>query len=171
MRRNRSTVLIFVSFALLLSTARFHAAIPSSPEQRAIDFNDAAAWKGVNATALADRGDWFAYRLSPQEGDSTVTIRQTNGITEYKFSIGEIAAGGAPGGPAGGPIGGGGAALAISSDSKYAAFTMFPSHAEAAQRAPLRAFRLQAAAPRWRFRATRNMPRSQCFLRTPKRRN
>jgi hypothetical protein len=123
--------LIFFSLALLLNTARFRAAIPASPEQRAIDFNDAAAWKGVNATALADRGDWFAYRLSPQEGDSSITIRETNGIKEYKFSIGEIpAAAGGP--PAGGPVGGG-AALAISSDSKYAAFTMFPSHAEAAQ--------------------------------------
>jgi dienelactone hydrolase len=132
MRRNRSTILIFLSLALLLSTARFHAAIAANPEQRTIDFNDAAAWKGVNATALADRGDWFAYRLSPQEGDSNVTIRQTNGIKEYKFSIGEIAAGGAAAAPAAGPVGGG-AALAISSDSKYAAFTMFPSHAEAAQ--------------------------------------
>ncbi|HEY4840188.1 MAG TPA: hypothetical protein VIH72_16340, partial [Candidatus Acidoferrales bacterium] len=132
MRRNRSTVLIFLSLALLLSTARFRAAVPASPEQRAIDFNDAAAWKGVNATALADHGDWFGYRLSPQEGDSGVTIRQTNGIKEYKFSIGEIPAAAAAGGP---PAGGlvGGAALAISSDSKYAAFTMFPSHAEAAQ--------------------------------------
>jgi dienelactone hydrolase len=133
MKRNRSTILILLSLALLLSTARFHAAIPASPEQRAIDFNDAAGWKGVNAAALADRGDWFAYRLSPQEGDSTVIVRQTNGIKEYKFSIGEIPAAGAAGGPpAGVPIGGG-AALAISSDSKYAAFMMFPSHAEAAQ--------------------------------------
>ena len=132
MRRNRSTVLIFVSLALLLSTARFRAAIPASPEQRPIDFTDAAGWKAVNATALADRGDWFAYRLSPQEGDSSVVIRETKGIKEYKFAIGEIAAGGAAGGPAGGFVGGG-AALAISSDSKYAAFTMFPSHAEAAQ--------------------------------------
>ena len=133
MRRNRSTVLIFLSLALLLSAVRFQAAIPPSPEQRPIDFSDAAAWKGVNATALADRGDWFAYRLSPQEGDSSVVVRETKGIKEYKFAVGEIpAAGAAAGGPAGSPVASG-AALAISSDSKYAAFTMFPSHAEAAQ--------------------------------------
>lgn len=135
MRRQRTTVLIVLSLALLLSATRFHAAIPASPEQRAIDFTDAAAWKGVNATSLADRGDWFAYRLSPQEGNSTVIIRQTNGTTEYKFPIGEVNAGGAPGGGAGPGAGAGaaGAAVAISSDSKYAAFTMFPAHAEATQ--------------------------------------
>ncbi|HUK29588.1 MAG TPA: prolyl oligopeptidase family serine peptidase [Candidatus Acidoferrum sp.] len=146
MKRYKSIVLFVMSFVLLIGTAPFRAAsqantsgqsnqtdkgsqasTPAAP--RSLDFTDAAAWKGINATSLSDHGDWFAYRLSPQEGDSSVAIRQTGGAKEYKFAIGEIigGGGGAPGGV------GGGAAIGVSSDSKYAAFMMYPTHAEAAQ--------------------------------------
>ncbi|HEV3218870.1 MAG TPA: prolyl oligopeptidase family serine peptidase [Candidatus Acidoferrales bacterium] len=148
MRRYKSVVLLALSFVLLLGTAPFRAAsqdmpasqdkpanqsTPANAAPRPIDFTDAAAWKGVNAASLSDHGDWFAYRLSPQEGDSSVVIRQTSGTKEYKFPIGEVIAGGggAPGGPGAGA--GPAAALAISIDSKYAAFTMYPTHTEATQ--------------------------------------
>jgi dienelactone hydrolase len=138
MKRYKSVVLLVMNFLLLVGTAPFRAASQAnlgsatSAAPRALDFMDAAAWKAVNASSLSDHGDWFAYRMSPQEGDSSVVVRQTNGTKEYKFSIGEVivGGGGAPGGPGAG--GGAGAAVGVSSDSKYAAFTMYPTHAEAA---------------------------------------
>lgn len=129
MKRQRSIILFALSFVLLLATTSFRAA---PPDQRPLDFTDAAGWKNVRLPALSEHGDWFAYRLSPQEGNSTVIIRQTNGAKEYKFPIGEVIAGGAPGGsPAAAAAGGAG--VAVSSDSKFAAFLMYPTHAEAAQ--------------------------------------
>lgn len=151
MRRYKSVAVFSLGLAVLLGPAAFRAAsqtksasesgraspsksatlptsaAPTPSIARPIDFADAALWKGINAATLSERGDWFAYRLSPQEGDSSVIIRQTNGAKEYKFSIGEVIGGG------GVPGADNGAALAISSDSKYAAFTLFPSHSEAAQ--------------------------------------
>jgi dienelactone hydrolase len=115
----------------LLATASFHAA---GPDQRPVEFTDAASWKNIRLQTLSEHGDWFAYRLTPVEGDSSVIIRQTNGEKEYKFLIGEVIAGGGPAaGGAPGAAAAAGTAVAISSDSKYAAFTMYPSHTEAAQ--------------------------------------
>jgi acetyl esterase/lipase len=130
MTRRRFFVLFSLSFAYLMATANFRAA---SPDQRPVEFTDAAAWKNVRLPILSERGDWFAYRLAPTEGDSTVILRQTSGTKEYKFPIGEVTGGGAAGGPPGAAPAGAGAGLAISSDSKFAAFTMYPTHAEAAQ--------------------------------------
>jgi len=129
MKRNRSLVLFFSSLIFLLAAAPYRAA---APDQHPLDFTDAAAWKNIRIPVLADHGDWFAYRLSPQEGDSTVILRQTSGDKELKFPIGEVAGGGAPGG-APGAAAAAGAGVAISADSKYAAFLMFPTHAEAQQ--------------------------------------
>lgn len=114
---------------LLLQTASFRA--QTSP-QRPIQLQDIMAWKSINATALSDDGVWFAYRFAPTEGDGDVIIRQTKGERQFKFSIGEMPA------PAGGGGGQGdaapaGAAVAFSSDEKYAAFTIYPTSAEAAQ--------------------------------------
>jgi dienelactone hydrolase len=133
MKRHRPVFLFVLSLVLLLVTAPSRVSSQANSAKRPIDFTDAAAWKNLRLPTLSDHGDWFAYRISPQEGDSSVVIRQTSGAKEYKFPIGEVigAGGGAPGGP--GPLAPTGAALAISSDSKYVAFTMFPTHAEAAQ--------------------------------------
>jgi acetyl esterase/lipase len=130
MKRHRPFVLFFLSLILLAGSASFRAA---SPDQRPVEFKDAAAWKNIRVPVLADQGDWLAYRLTPVEGDSSVIIRQTNGTKEYTFAIGEVIAGGAGGGPAAAAAAGAGAGVAISSDSKYAAFLMYPTHTEAAQ--------------------------------------
>jgi len=129
MMRRRFLVLFSLSFAFLMATASFRAA---NPDQRPVEFTDAAAWKNIRLPMLSDHGDWFAYRLTPIEGDSTVILRQTSGTKEYKFPIGEVI-GGAAGGPPGAAPAAAGAALAISSDSKFAAFSMYPAHAEATQ--------------------------------------
>ncbi|HEX4469294.1 MAG TPA: hypothetical protein VH080_07150, partial [Gemmatimonadaceae bacterium] len=68
------------------------------------------------------------YVLAPNEGDASVVVRQTaQGATEQRFAIGELPA------PAGNPFGGGGgpAMLAISGDSKWVAFTIYPTQRDA----------------------------------------
>src|SRR6476619_6704638 len=131
MRRSRSITLLPVCLLLLLQLAVLSAL---GQTQHPIELSDIMAWKGINATALSENGEWFGYRIGPAEGESEVVIRQTKGDKEYKFSIGEI-----PTPPANfGPIDPSslpatGPAVAFSGDGKYAAFTVYPSRAEAAQ--------------------------------------
>ena len=132
MRRLKSISLLSISLLLLLQLAVLNAL--GQTQQRPIELGDIMAWKGINATALSENGEWFGYRIGPLEGDSEVVIRQTKGDKEYKFSIGEIPT--PP--PNVGPIDPSsipptGPAVAFSSDGRYAAFTVYPSRTEAAQ--------------------------------------
>jgi dipeptidyl aminopeptidase/acylaminoacyl peptidase len=102
---------------------------PAAP--RAMELADIIAWKNISANAVSNDGKWFAYRMSPMEGDSEVFIRATDSDKVYKFPAGEapsMAGGAGPGGPGeGGPPS---SSLGISPDSKWAAFTAYPSRAE-----------------------------------------
>ena len=82
-----------------------------------------AALCAVAATSLSKNGEWFAYRVSPQEGDAELVVRNIASGKELKFPLGE-----APGGGAGVVIGGG---ASFSDDSKWIAFTSNPSREEA----------------------------------------
>jgi dipeptidyl aminopeptidase/acylaminoacyl peptidase len=101
-----------------------HAQQPSaSNATKQMQPADLKAWKSIRQTVLSHDGAWFAYVLAPNEGDANVIVRSTaaNG-KELKFPIGE-----AGGGRGGAPFGGGGeASLAVSGDSKWAAFTVYP---------------------------------------------
>jgi dipeptidyl aminopeptidase/acylaminoacyl peptidase len=103
---------------------------------------DLRGWKSIRSASLSPDGKWFAYVLAPNEGDGEVVVRPTaDGGKEQRFPIGEqpTAAGG-PGAPGGGP-GGATPALIVSGDSKWAAFTIYPTQREARrlrqQRRPL----------------------------------
>jgi dienelactone hydrolase len=96
------------------------------PGTRQFAPSDLQAWRTFRSTALSADGKWFAYVISPNEGDASVVIVSTADTTkQHKFAIGEIPApgGGAP------PAAGGG--VTISGDSKWVAFTMYPTRAEA----------------------------------------
>ena len=89
---------------------------------------DLKAWKTIRSSVVSNDGKWFAYVLAPNEGDATVIVRQTaQGATEQRYAIGELPA------PVGNPFGGPAlpATLAISGDSKWVAFTMYPTQREA----------------------------------------
>src|SRR4029453_5559006 len=60
-------------------------------------------------------GQWFAYRLSPLQGDSDVIIRSTSADKEMKFPVGE----------------GAGGAVAFSDASAWAALTISPTRKDA----------------------------------------
>lgn len=102
--------------------------------QRAIQLPDILAWKRIQTPVVSGDGQWLAYKLTPGEGDSEVVIRNLKSGKEQRFSIGELpradenagGGGGGRGGAAGAPRD-----LAISEDSKFAAFLVYPAAKEA----------------------------------------
>ena len=53
-----------------------NAATPASALKQ-LDPADLAFWKNVRFTALSNDGKWFAYQLTPNEGDAEVGVRPT----------------------------------------------------------------------------------------------
>ncbi len=91
---------------------------------------DLKGWKSIRQSVLSNDGKWFAYVLAPNEGEATLIVRSTGADgKEMKYPIGEAGgAGGGRGGPPGAD-GGAGASLAISPDSRWVAFTIYPAAA------------------------------------------
>jgi dipeptidyl aminopeptidase/acylaminoacyl peptidase len=98
--------------------------------QKPIQLNDILGWKRIASPSVSADGNWFAYRLSPAEGNSEVILRNLKDGKEQRFSVGEVPRVDAP---AGGGRGGAPPVrdLAISEDSKWAAFVAYPSVKEA----------------------------------------
>jgi len=103
---------------------------PADTAQKPIQLNDILAWKRIASQSLSPDGIWFAYRVSPAEGNSEVVIRNLKDGKDQHFPIGAIPR---VDPPAGGPpqlmiaV----RDLAISDDGKYAAFLAYPSAKEA----------------------------------------
>ena len=101
-------------------------AAPAASSTKQLTPADLKAWKNIRSATVSSDGKWFAYILAPNEGDATVVVRQTAaGGSEQRFAIGEQPA------PVGNPFAAGPApALSISGDSKFVAFTIYPSQRE-----------------------------------------
>lgn len=97
--------------------------------KRPIEIEDVIAWKALGSPVLSSDGEWFGYRLAPQEGDAEVVLKRVHADKELRFPAGEQPQG--EGGGRGGPGGGANASLAFSEDGKWAAFTSYPTHAAA----------------------------------------
>jgi dienelactone hydrolase len=117
MTKRRALGLFCFALALAWPPAPFRAAVA---EQRPIEVADIMAWRFINASAVSDDGAWFGYFVGPAEGDGDVVFRQTRTEKELRFSAGEVGLG-RP------------AAPVFSRDAKFAAFTVYPTRAEAAQ--------------------------------------
>lgn len=118
------------SLAFVLSIASVRLVGSASTDRRPIALEDILAWKSIAAAELSPDGRWFAYRLSPLDGDSEVVIRETRGAKEYRIPVGDWTDPGvAPVPPA--PPAAGGAAVEFSKDSRWAAVTVRPSKQEA----------------------------------------
>ena len=128
--------------AALISAVPFFGSTPAMEQaaaasaqsvKKSVELDDIIAWKSIGTTALSDNGEWFAYRVAPQEGDAELIVRNVASGKETKFNLGEVGApGGGGGGRGGGPDGaGGGAGLSFSDDSKWIAFNTNPPRAEA----------------------------------------
>ncbi|HJR60014.1 MAG TPA: hypothetical protein VJ813_11465, partial [Vicinamibacterales bacterium] len=126
---------LFFAIALITAVPVFgpaasmeQAAAPAAAK-KSIEVEDVIAWKTVSTTAISNNGEWFAYRVAPQEGDAELTVRNIGSGKETKFPLGEV---GAPAGVgAGAAVFAGGASLQFSDDSKWIAFTTTPARAEA----------------------------------------
>ena len=92
------------------------ATAPAGP--RPLALQDILAWKSISSAELSPDGSWFMYKLSPLEGESEVVIRQTMGVKEHRFPIGEAPRFGASLRPG------------FSADSKWAAFLAYPESKE-----------------------------------------
>src|SRR4051794_23677874 len=129
----RRTRLVLSIAVLALAPLFGPAASMQQAPRRAIEVEDVIAWKSIGSTVLSSDGQWFGYRLAPQEGDAEVVLKRVRADKELRFPIGgqprgEGGGGGGRGGAAAGP---GTASLAFSEDGKWAAFTTYPTHAAA----------------------------------------
>ena len=97
--------------------------------QKPIQLNDILAWKRIVSQSISSDGNWFAYRVSPAEGNSEVVIRNLKDGKEQHFPIGEIPRVDPPAGAPPAPIPPG-RDLAISDDGKWAAFLAYPTAKE-----------------------------------------
>ena len=130
--RNKNRVVLI---ALLLAVS----SVPSLPfeasgqtaqqaasSQRPIELADSLAWKRIASPTVSNDGQWFAHKLTPNEGDSELVLRRIGDGKEWRFPVGE--AQGFGGGPGFG--GGGSPEIGFSDDSKWFAFTISPTFKE-----------------------------------------
>ena len=105
--------------------ARPGTSTASGAALKQLDPADLAFWRNVRFASVSNDGRWFAYQLTPNEGDAEVIVRPTGEGAERRFKIGE------PPPPAGGFGGGGNTTVVISDDAKWVAFAKYPTAAEA----------------------------------------
>ena len=119
----RRSILILLSILPL-------AAI-SAPAKTPLTLPDILAWKRIQTPVVSNDGHWFAYKLTPNDGDSEVILRSLLDGKETRFAIGEMPRPD-PNAPPGPPAGGFGARdLAFSEDSKWLALQPYPTVKEA----------------------------------------
>ncbi len=114
--RNALLTLLLLILALPIYSAQGEEKAPKKPRPLE-EIQDILAWKSIRSPLLSNDGEWFAYRLSPQEGDGEVIIRKTKTDKEYKFSAGEVQ--------------GFSQDILFSDDSQWVAFTIYPQKEEA----------------------------------------
>ncbi len=112
----------------LLCTAALSWAANETAGQKPMELKDVLGWKRIQSPIVSPDGQWLAYQLAPNEGDSEVIIRSVKDGKDSKFPVGEVPA---PAFNFAGPSAAAAANLAFSEDSKYVAFTVFASQKEA----------------------------------------
>ncbi len=109
-------------FFLILTSGSF--AQTSKP----LTLTDVLAWKRIQAPIASSDGQWFAYKLSPNDGDSTLVLKSIHDGKEQRFAVGETPRIDAdPGAPPPPPT----HDLAFSEDGKWLAFNVYPTVSEA----------------------------------------
>ncbi len=113
------------SLALIFAAAAF-GPLQADQAQRPMQLADILAWKRIQTPVVSNDGAWFVYKVTPGDGNSEVVIRSLKDGKETRFAIGELPR------PAGfGPPPPARHDLAISDDSKWAAFLEYPAAKEA----------------------------------------
>jgi len=118
MKKARNALIVFLWIFFLIPSYSALSKEKAQKEPRPIeDIQDILAWKSIRSPSVSNNGQWFAYRLSPQEGDGKVIIRKTETEKEYTFSAGEVQ--------------GYTQDVIFSDDSRWVAFTIYPKKEEA----------------------------------------
>src|SRR5215510_14960475 len=84
---------VFACLTVLVAAIAFAPLGAQNAPKRAMDLEDILAFRAIGTSALSKNGQWFAYRMSPLQGDSEVILRSTSSDKEMKFAVGEGAAG------------------------------------------------------------------------------
>jgi len=87
MKRKYFRSLLAVIFLTVLFSG--YAEESQKKQPRPITIKDALGWKTIRNPLVSNEGNWFAYRLSPNEGNSEIVVRETMGDAEYRFPAGE----------------------------------------------------------------------------------
>jgi len=119
---------------LLLSLLPLGNHVLFAATERPIKLTDALAWKRIQTPIVSNNGEWFAYKLTPNDGNSELVVTHISDGKEQRFTIGQIVrinpylrGGEAPEMPGGRPRD-----MAFSDDSKWLAFSVHPGQKELA---------------------------------------
>ena len=83
-------IAVLVAGPYLVPAATQQAESTRSTTKRSIEIEDVIAWKSIGSTVLASDGQWFGYRLAPQEGDAEIVLKRVRAEKEWRFPAGEI---------------------------------------------------------------------------------
>src|SRR5204862_6568086 len=87
---------LLIAIAALVIAPLFGSPASTQPApKRPVDVEDVIAWKTLGTPVLSNDGQWFGYRLAPQEGDAEVVVKAVRSDKTMRFPIGEVAAGAA----------------------------------------------------------------------------
>jgi dipeptidyl aminopeptidase/acylaminoacyl peptidase len=118
----------------LLLTALIVAPAYPAVTQKPLKLNDVLGWKRIQTPIVSNNGEWFAYKLVPNDGNSDIVLTHLTDGKEQRFSIGQIVrpnpylrGGEQPEGLGGRPHD-----IAFSDDSKWIAFNVHPLEKEMA---------------------------------------
>jgi dienelactone hydrolase len=118
MGKTKNILIIFLWMILLFPNYSALSEEKASEEPRPLEnIQDILAWKSLRSSSISNDGNWFAYRLSPQEGDGEVVIRKTHEDKEFKYPAGEVT--------------GYSQDIVFSENSEWVAFTVYPKREEA----------------------------------------
>jgi dienelactone hydrolase len=146
------TLLVFLSAVWLLTLS----ALAQSAAKRPLAHTDYDTWRAIQLQQLSRDGKLLAYALNPQDADGEVVARVLASGTEWRYPRGhrpdappavasddpsiddgdlpideDQGRGGRGGGPGAAGAGTGASGLAFTADSRFLAFQVFPTKAEA----------------------------------------
>ena len=73
--KSRNPRLLFAIAALVIAPLFGPAASMQQAAKHPVEVEDVVAWKSLGSTVLSNDGQWFGYRLAPQEGDAEVVVK------------------------------------------------------------------------------------------------
>src|SRR3954469_1231753 len=119
MKSRRPRLLLAIA-ALVIAPLFGPAASMQPAQKRPVEVEDVVAWKSLGSTVLSSDGQWFGYRLAPQEGDAEVDLKRERAAKKLRCPMGEQPqAEGGRGGGRGAAAGADTASLAFSEDGKW----------------------------------------------------